>query len=109
MAEDLQAGSKSSGGVLGKLLGLVVVLALVYLGGFLLWRWQLESFDDLARQRGVDGGLPDWVDGGNAVLVVDDDSSIDTLGFTLFTPLVALEESTRDVNYVETARWKFWQ
>ncbi len=108
MADDVTAGSTTSG-PLGKLLGLVLVLALLYVGGFVLWRWQLSSFDELAKDQGVGNGLPDWIDGGNQVLVVDDDSSIDTVGFAVFKPLVALEESMREVNYLETGRWKFWK
>lgn len=100
---------QASGGFLRKLVVVVIVIAVVYLGGFVAWRTQLTSFDDVAVDMGSGDGLPDWLDGGNDVLIIDSDSVIDEAGAVVFAPLVALEESVREVNYISTDSWKVWE
>ena len=108
MSEERDVQEARGGGLVGKLVGLVVVLLVVYVGLFALWRTQLKSVDDIVVDQGVEDGLPDWIDGGHSVLIIDADSTIDTVGAGLFAPLVALEESMSETNYVSTDSWKFW-
>lgn len=97
-------------GLLIRVLGLVAILALVYLAAFLLWRAQLTSLDDIAIDLGAsEKGIPDWIDGGHQVLVIDADRTLDRAGATIFAPLVALEEAMSDVNYIESDEWKIWR